>query len=566
MKSYFLVFSILCLVTIAFGQQPRLVYVEPGEGTLNIAIDSDTLAGGKRIDPENTWYVLENDGWYITIGTIQVVAPLRIVTKDYAPGGPKDQDPNQFYSPANPGQRAHLVPGLNAAGASASIFRFQGDLTLKGIHLWGRVALGFEQPTVLQKNIVMAGAPGLHLTLVDCFCERDAQAIFRLDKERLVSTFINTTMRNTGQIADPTNSRFIDTRGNNGQIMKFVNCTFINGSHHILLSGFGDGGVGEKYEVNHCSFINNGSTFAMGRVKNVEFKNSLLINNGWIGIIKGATNPDKTDRWKDIDAILDIDSLIVENVHQPQHIDIHHNNIYLNRAAFDTIFARIFKDSIGTGSERIPYPYFTPLAETGAHDNLSEDVIFTNGPGLAIDYCRNYNHYFYLRYFAGAPSSEYNAVFNALNGEFVVDTTGQNNYDFSYSTSAASYTAGSDGLPLGDLRWFPSKFSEYVTAVKECGDKLPASYVMLHNYPNPFNPSTRIVYTLTSPAKVNLIIYNILGQEVRTLINSEMMEAGKHSIQWDGRNNAGQVAPNGIYFCKLKAGDISRTHKMLMIK
>ena len=89
---------------------------------------------------------------------------------------------------------------------------------------------------------------------------------------------------------------------------------------------------------------------------------------------------------------------------------------------------------------------------------------------------------------------------------------------------------------------------------------------MLNNYPNPFNPTTTISFDLTAEDAENaeLVIYNLKGQKVRTLIN-EQLPAGSYTIEWDGKNEKGEIS-SGIYFYKLKAGDKTFTRKMLLIK
>ncbi len=89
---------------------------------------------------------------------------------------------------------------------------------------------------------------------------------------------------------------------------------------------------------------------------------------------------------------------------------------------------------------------------------------------------------------------------------------------------------------------------------------MPLSYTLEQNYPNPFNPTTTIRFTLAKSSNVKLVLYNILGQKVATLIDSRM-EAGQHSYVFD----AGKLA-SGVYFYKLEAGDFRSVKKMLLLK
>ena len=93
----------------------------------------------------------------------------------------------------------------------------------------------------------------------------------------------------------------------------------------------------------------------------------------------------------------------------------------------------------------------------------------------------------------------------------------------------------------------------------------PRAYALYQNYPNPFNPVTTIRYDLPIASRVTIQIYNVLGQRVRTLLDREE-SAGRHHIQWDGRNNSGYELSTGIYFMRFKANDFIRHQKMLLVK
>lgn len=94
----------------------------------------------------------------------------------------------------------------------------------------------------------------------------------------------------------------------------------------------------------------------------------------------------------------------------------------------------------------------------------------------------------------------------------------------------------------------------------ETGFLNPQGYRLLQNYPNPFNPGTKIVYETGQTDFVSLKIYDILGNEIRTLV-SENQIAGKHEAEWNAEN-----FPAGVYFYRLETGNISSTRKMLLVK
>ena len=91
------------------------------------------------------------------------------------------------------------------------------------------------------------------------------------------------------------------------------------------------------------------------------------------------------------------------------------------------------------------------------------------------------------------------------------------------------------------------------------------NYKLNQNYPNPFNPTTQISFEMPERSIVRLEVYNILGQKVRTLVSNEL-NAGLHTCEWNGLNDAGQRLSAGVYVYQLKAGDFTQTKKMLLLK
>ncbi len=91
------------------------------------------------------------------------------------------------------------------------------------------------------------------------------------------------------------------------------------------------------------------------------------------------------------------------------------------------------------------------------------------------------------------------------------------------------------------------------------------SFELRQNYPNPFNPATNIEFRIVNSEFVTLEIYDLLGREVKTLVNEHRV-AGNYSVQWDGTDDAGQPAASGVYLYRLKAGDFSQTRKMVLMR
>lgn len=94
---------------------------------------------------------------------------------------------------------------------------------------------------------------------------------------------------------------------------------------------------------------------------------------------------------------------------------------------------------------------------------------------------------------------------------------------------------------------------------------IPWQFTLGQNYPNPFNPSTEIRFTIPKFEHVSLVVYDVLGRRVKTLID-EQMHAGEHRATWNGTNDANVAVASGVYFYKLKAGDATKTLKMLLVR
>jgi len=121
-------------------------------------------------------------------------------------------------------------------------------------------------------------------------------------------------------------------------------------------------------------------------------------------------------------------------------------------------------------------------------------------------------------------------------------------------------------IKLQNLRLNESDLMEpnlaYVISV---GAQVPKEFSLSQNHPNPFNPATSIQYTLPIRSHVVLVVYNLLGQKVSTLVD-EVKEAGIHQVTWNGKDNKGNTVTSGVYFYRIKADNFSEVKKMVLMK
>jgi hypothetical protein len=127
------------------------------------------------------------------------------------------------------------------------------------------------------------------------------------------------------------------------------------------------------------------------------------------------------------------------------------------------------------------------------------------------------------------------------------------------------YNRGNDSTGVLDAWGLELQF-ELPTGIDEKPEKqIPTVFSLAQNYPNPFNPTTTILYDLPTATRVKLIVYNVVGQKVRALIN-ERQAAGQHKVIWDGRDQHGRQVSSGVYIYRIQAGAHVQSRKMLLVQ
>ncbi|MDL1892707.1 T9SS type A sorting domain-containing protein [Sphingobacteriales bacterium CHB3] len=134
-----------------------------------------------------------------------------------------------------------------------------------------------------------------------------------------------------------------------------------------------------------------------------------------------------------------------------------------------------------------------------------------------------------------------------------MDTPGRRAiYDLVFTDSLTGYAVGDSGTIL--------KFKPKATSVSEKNSHASGTFTLFQNYPNPFNPATTISFDLPLQSFVTLRVFNLLGQEVRTLVN-QVREPGRHHVTF----NAGDL-PSGIYISRIRAGTAVQSSKMMLLR
>jgi len=118
---------------------------------------------------------------------------------------------------------------------------------------------------------------------------------------------------------------------------------------------------------------------------------------------------------------------------------------------------------------------------------------------------------------------------------------------------------------MDDIKIYNYPAAGLTVSVKKEGAGVPKEYALMQNFPNPFNPTTEIVFALPKTEKVTLAIYDVLGRKVKTLLDRHF-QPGQYSVSWDGTDQWGRPVASGIYLYRLQTSDFTKVRKMTFIK
>jgi hypothetical protein len=124
--------------------------------------------------------------------------------------------------------------------------------------------------------------------------------------------------------------------------------------------------------------------------------------------------------------------------------------------------------------------------------------------------------------------------------------------------------AGAESMIPLELKDAIGNAWNYSITVKANNAK-PVADALIGNYPNPFNPDTVISYSLATGRNASLVVYNALGQKVRTIVDGPHA-MGKYTVRWDGKDEMGRQVSSGVYYCRMTAGRFVETRKMVFIE
>jgi len=112
----------------------------------------------------------------------------------------------------------------------------------------------------------------------------------------------------------------------------------------------------------------------------------------------------------------------------------------------------------------------------------------------------------------------------------------------------------------------PCHGDPHVSGLVQEDPAIPDEHELTQNYPNPFNPSTKIQFAIPRTEKVSVIVYDLTGQEVKKLVDHDLLNPGKYTVDWNGTDGFNNKVASGIYFVRMNAGTFQLTRKMNLVK
>ena len=610
-------FLLAAMIPLSLYAQVDTVNVPPDGaegGNLNNAIDSVITAGTLsntvfRLIPSGSGYGED----YVLNGivTTPVHQKLTIIAPDPTPSSPPPQ----------------IV--MNAQGGVTWTENFDcfGDLYMKNIWIMYVNTSGTQDGAgifIEDDSVANNNNEGEHAYFENCIFDMQktsANGCVNPECQHFRGTFKNCYFRNDVDnyfiyYGRAVSWQYGDTKWHTDSL-SFENCTFAN-LGYVLMN---EKPLYSDYVwFNHCTFLNiccyplEGDVWHWLDVSNCIFVNTWMYGDNQSSLYsrfpRGAgSNP--------IGAIFQVDSLSTSNYSQGTddvtfpYSDADRHILFTNNSFYEETWLRDFWFSnpitiypASDTSQPRPMPMINhPTLQMFGNDSLgdkrfplmnlanlypSDDTSYDASiadPGFVLPPTQSDSIERFLngRYFT---SEQINWAYNQ--GKDDIDGEWPMSEDLSYNTSSPLYTAGLGGYPLGDLfhwwgpnalsdqydRWAAQQSSEdslihhalntgdltgIITAVKTRSGT-PQTYVLLQNYPDPFNPTTTIEYSVPKNGFVTLKVYNILGQEVATLFSGTRQQ-GNYQATFDGAKFA-----TGVYFYRLRAGSVSITKKLVLMK
>lgn len=559
--SALVIFLILFLACSIYGQS--VVQLVPWDGTSateTVAqIRADTTANGGLL-PDRV-YELVGGGYYIWQQqfNVQVGETLRMRSSS-------NEKPYIYLFPTGSGSNPQRPPGL-------MVRLYGGDLELSGL-----AVAGYFEPIDSNLNNVQGGLfrndnEGSNYTIDNCIFSNMNGQVIRCEGATGTIKVTNTIWTNLGALSTSNfgAGKGIDLRAVSCDTLILVNNTFTNYQdrvvRHYNFSNPLEGTGNIKYTlIDHNTFFNGMGYHGLLSLGNLGEKISITNNLFKDAFAAGEDSTDFTRyaEWANTGELYPNGGNRIMWIFSAPNDTTQwtvKNNYWAVSAEGQSFFDEHTAEPIVPGS-----PLSWHINKRLGADSVNaftqiDDPQLANTQDLMLNLMRWYVSPTGGNKTKNTPSTLWNSATDDMDRRPL--SFWDKSLDASYSTSSSAYMGAENGYPAGDLNWFPDLKAQWeqgiIIGVEDEG-KLPTEFSLEQNYPNPFNPSTKIKFSLPSEQNVILKLYNVLGQEVATLVNQQM-KAGSHEFEFNASNLS-----SGVYFYALNAGSYNSVKKMMLMK
>ena len=453
------------------------------------------------------------------------------------------------------------------------------NITIKGVHM-------MQIANTLGGNIGGWARSGLELTgtnskvvIEDCIWDFNTGFACLLNKDGLKLEMRNCLFR----FSKPTDNgvwagQGVDISSADLDTVIIENCTWYGGGPFMLKTWESTENL---FRMDHCDLVDfvqwpiHGSHWV-----NSEFTNNLFYNAYTMGEDRDQIIGQDLDGLPfavvNIDTIFFLDTLgtIDPTNEATRNLLVSNNNNFVKQNIMDYWAVATSGDTIYHGFVAPDPTFFDGFMNSRTRHMFEDDATW---PGLVLenttsldpefqdyfdysDTLINYSKYFYRYAWPGAQATN-----------FMLDPDGnvlQPTDPMIYNlkiTNATLRTASTTGGPIGDLTWelangYNSTQDEMATDVKKENQVIPNEFSLKQNYPNPFNPSTKIEFSVPQSGNVTLKVFNLLGEEVATLVNEDLA-SGNYKVDF----NATSLS-SGLYIYQIHSGTFTSSKKMMLLK
>ena len=516
--------------------------IRPGTGINEITTAIEGASAGDVI-------LLARGEWYFTQEIIDVNVNLTIMADEATTGFPP------------------VISGLvkEDATVAQSIMEVRADVVIKNIYFSGTTS-GREGGKDQDRAITFLDVEGMRAEFDGLWFDGFDRRTVQLEAEAMKFYATNCIWVDDHKVEGPSEGRPIDLRQYGPDTVVVQNCSFVNTGNRVIRHVTASGKPIGYMLIDHNTFVNGVNyhpNFDLGQIEQLTFTNNIVMDPGILGsdfVIRPSQNDGKFEIG------------LPENYYNPDKSLAAHRTreVYYDREEGITVFACHGVDTVGT--EITMHNNFVNMDQSiidklNTNDTLHvqawmcsqfersivgdgdpftiSDVDFTDAPGLNFNVVDSY-----ISYWDQNPDTR-------------MTPTAPDSIDLTYPTTNDAYTSAIDGFPLGDLNWFPEMKQLWeeggVVGVEEASS-IPTKFELSQNFPNPFNPTTNIKISIPDNGNYKLTVFNILGQEVTTLLKGQL-NVGNHEVTF----NAGDLN-SGIYFYTLTGNNVNISRKMILIK